>query len=259
VAFDPLTAGTTTVSAAITGFLILPTASQDITVSAPGITVGARTVGGGLQAATSVSLGASNHGGVDVVITSSNPSVMLVSPDASTAGTASITIPVADGFTSIGYYVQGVEGATGTAVVTATAQGFTDGTGTITVVQPAVQLASVTTNTTTLSPDDPFWVGVGIPNGQQTAITEWQAVRVGGSYTATVTSSDAAVGQLVTTALTGASVTVDIPEGTSNSATSVAGGGVAFDPLTAGTTTVSAAITGFLILPTASQLVTVNP
>ncbi|MEJ2237671.1 MAG: hypothetical protein P8X82_05195, partial [Gemmatimonadales bacterium] len=234
--------------------------SINVTVNpAPGITVGARTVGGGLQAATSVSLGASNHGGVDVVITSSNPSVMLVSPDASTAGTASITIPVADGFTSIGYYVQGVEGATGTAVVTATAQGFTDGTGTITVVQPAVQLASVTTNTTTLSPDDPFWVGVGIPNGQQTAITEWQAVRVGGSYTATVTSSDAAVGQLVTTALTGASVTVDIPEGTSNSATSVAGGGVAFDPLTAGTTTVSAAITGFLILPTASQLVTVNP
>ena len=81
VAFDPIAAGTSTVVASIPGFVALPTASQLVTVTAPGITTSARTVGSGLQRSTSASLGASNHGGVDVVIASSDPAVMLVSPN----------------------------------------------------------------------------------------------------------------------------------------------------------------------------------
>ena len=77
--------------------------------------------------------------------------------------------------------------------------------------------------------------------------------------TATVTSSDVAVGQLVTTALSGGTVTVDIVPGLYYSPTSVAAGGVAFDPLSTGVTMVSVAIPGFIMLPTASVSVTVNP
>ena len=44
-------------------------------------------------------LAESNHGGTTVRITSSNPALLLVSPNASTVGTASVDIPLANGMT----------------------------------------------------------------------------------------------------------------------------------------------------------------
>jgi hypothetical protein len=67
------------------------------------------------------------------------------------------------------------------------------------------------------------------------------------------------VGQLVTTALTGATVTVPIGPGQSRSPATVATGGVAFDALTAGTTAVRGTIPAFIVLPTAAVIVTVSP
>ena len=65
------------------------------------------TVGSGLQQQGSFTLGAGEHGGVSVRIESSNASVALVSPDASTPGTAFIDVPVADGSRTAYFHVQG--------------------------------------------------------------------------------------------------------------------------------------------------------
>ena len=84
--------------------------SINVTVnSIPQITVSAPTVGSGLQVGASVNLGASNHGGVTVHVQSSAPATLLVSPDATTPGTASIDVVVPNGTGSFSYYVQGVE------------------------------------------------------------------------------------------------------------------------------------------------------
>ncbi|NCG33186.1 MAG: hypothetical protein GWP44_09905 [Proteobacteria bacterium] len=69
-----------------------------------------------------------------------------------------------------------------------------------------------------------------------------------------VTSSNPAAGLLITAASPGGSgsVTVTIPVGASVSGNSVANGGVVFDPLAAGTTSISATILEFVSLPSAT-------
>ncbi len=263
VAFEPLTSGSTTLSATIPGFVSLPLATRDISVGAPGITLSNTLTGSGLQQLSSGTLNASNHGGVDVVIKSSNPQVLLISPDAVTPGTDSIVVSLTDGIGSFSYYVQGVEGVVGTvtATVNATASGFTDGTATVDVSQPALEIWDLQTSHATTDADDPFEVWVGVPNAANTAMAAYLAVRAGAPapFTATVVSSDVAVGQLVTTAQSGGTVTVQIVEGEGLSPRTVVEGGVAFDALTAGTTTVSATIPGYVILPLASRTVTISP
>ncbi|HXI21922.1 MAG TPA: hypothetical protein VNH46_12580, partial [Gemmatimonadales bacterium] len=116
-AFHPLLSGQAAVSVAAPGFTTASTnGTRTITVTQPGISLSLNypQVGSGLQESGGGSLGASNHGGVTVTLTSSLPSVLLLAPDASTPGQASIQIPVANGSTSFLFYVQGVEQATGT-------------------------------------------------------------------------------------------------------------------------------------------------
>src|SRR6185503_2295082 len=85
----------------------------------PAIALSAVTVGSGLQESTSGSLAAAAPNALTVRITSSDPAVLLVSPNASTPGAAFIDVPVSQGTTFFSYYVQGVEGAAaGTATLT---------------------------------------------------------------------------------------------------------------------------------------------
>jgi hypothetical protein len=263
VAFNPLTSGTTTVSVTIAGFIATNAATVQVTVSAPGITLFGlpRTVGAGLQVACCTArLGASNHGGVTVRLESSAPGVALLAPNATTAGTAFIEVLVPNGSTDVGFVVQGREGARGTATITASAAGFTNSTGPVTVVQAAVRLEGLSAAITTLSADAPFFVRLGTPNANNTDLAAIQEARVGGGgVTATVTNSVATVGQLVTTSSTGQQVTVPIAEGQNLSPTTVAAGGVAFDPLTSGTTTVAVTIAGFIATNAATVQVTVSP
>ncbi|MGE0161056.1 MAG: hypothetical protein AB7T31_16795, partial [Gemmatimonadales bacterium] len=144
----------------------------------PGITLGARTVGGGLQENTSFTLGVGNHGGSTVTVASSDATRVLVAPDATTPGAASFDVNVPNGTAGVGFYVQGVEGATGTASVTVSAAGFNQGSATMTVVQPGIILAGLSASTTTLSPDNQFYAYVGIPSGSS---VNAQNVRAGGS------------------------------------------------------------------------------
>lgn len=259
VAFDPLGAGTTKVCAAIAGFIATTNACHDVSVSAPAIfTSGNVTVGSGLQISRSAALGASTHGGRNVTVQSSNPAV-LIAPNRTTPGTPSITIWVGNDTASFAYWVQGKEGTTGTATITVSALGFTDGTITGTVVKPALQLSGVHDTPTSLSPSHAFRVDVGIPSSGN-AWVEPQEIRAGGvARTATVTNLDPSVAQLITTAHTGQSVSVEIAVLSKYSPDKVVDGGVAFDPLGAGTTKVCATMgPDFTATTTACANVTIS-
>jgi hypothetical protein len=270
VELDYLTTGSTVVIADIPQFRALPTDTQTVTVTAPFVTLSQLTVGGGLQHPTSGSLSSPNHGGISVVVKSSNPAVALVSPNATTPGTDSIVLAVAAGASSFSYYVQGLEGATGSVTIRATAPGFTDGTATATVVQPAVDIIFLaSTGSAASTADDPFQARVGYSNlPTNSAMTVEQEVRAGGpgALTVTVTSSNPAAGLLNTSVQTGQSqVTLTIPVGQARSPSTLATGGVTFDFVAPGTTFVVPTITGFVTVQQTSPFtqpgfqVTVGP
>jgi uncharacterized repeat protein (TIGR01451 family) len=230
-----------------------------VTVTPPAqITLNARTVGAGLQESSSGALNATGHGGVTLTLTSSDPSTVLVSPNVSTPGTASIDIEMEPGSNGFSFYVQGVEGATpGTATITASAAGFLNGTTTVTVVQPGIALTGLPTSTTAGAADIAFYAYVGTPSGSAVNI---QNVRAGSpGLTVTATSSNATAAQLVTQTQSGASVTAVIVPGLYYTPTSFAAGGFTLDPVAQGVTTISASAPGFITTQAGSVEVTVNP
>lgn len=258
--FDPIAAGTTVVSASIPGFSATTASAQTVTVTASSISLSNLTVGAGLQRGVTGFLSSSAHGGVNVVLTSSDPTKFKLAKDASTLATDQITIAVPNGSTGFTYWVAGMEGATGTPTLTAAAPGFTNGSATMTIVAPAVQISGVPANQTTLDPDDPFSVSVGIPTGTtSTAISEFQAVRAGVSpLTVTITTSQPIIGTLKTLAApSGASsVTVQVAPGSASSPGTVATGGVAFDPVSSGSTVLTPSAPGYIT--TTNGTITVN-
>jgi hypothetical protein len=247
VAFDPLNPGETTVSASAPGINLLRT--EQVTVSAPGITLFSATitVGAGLQyGAFTARLGATLHGGVTMRIRSSDPQVLLIAPDGTTAGTEFIDVFVPNGSTDVNYFVQAVEGTTGTATITASAPGFVNATGTGNVVEPGLQIESLLASVLATGGNDEFIVRVGVPNQFGTGLALAQEVRAGLTLTATITNTNGTAAQLVTLAGGAQSRSVAIPAGSSSSAGTVATGGIAFDPLATGSTTVTATIPGFV-------------
>jgi hypothetical protein len=257
VAHDPQGPGTATITATAPGIISHPTASVAVTVSAPVITLNPRTVGSGLQVANSGSLNATAHGGVTLTLTSSDPQTLLLAPDAMTAGAASIDIVIANGVQSYSFWVQGVEGATGTATVTADAQGFIDGSNTVTVVQPAIALTALPASLNAGAANDDFYALVGIPSGNGVSV---QDVRAGGTgVTVTATTSNTGAAQLVTQTASGATVTAVIAIGLYYPPTAFGSGGFALDPIAAGQTVVGVSANGFAATPAASLAVTINP
>jgi adhesin/invasin len=264
VAFRAVSGGSSTVNATIPGFVPEPgQGSQTVTISAPTIFASTSAVGAGLQRTQSVSLAATNHGGVDVVIKSLAPSVFRIGPNATTPGDDSIVVAVPDGQSNVTYVVEGVPGVadTGNASgqIEARALGFVTATVNQAVQRPAIRMAALITNTTSLSPDDPFVVQIGVLNAPGTALQEFQIPRAGTpALTATLTSSAGGVGQLVNLTGSGASRTVDIPAGQLQSPSTVAADGIAFDAVAAGQTIVSVTLPGFVQEPgQGAQTVTV--
>lgn len=261
LAVDPLTTGSTTIVATHPLFTPLPSATRSITVSTPAITTTATPVGSGLQVSRNFFLGAPQHNGVNVVVKSSAPGILKVSPNSTTPGTDSIIVFVANGGTSGTYWVQGMEGQTGSPTVTVSANGFIDGSAGFTVVQPAIELQGVPANIASGAANAAIYAQVGIPNGPLTSMNDYQELRAGGPgpLTVTFTNSSPGVVQLVTTDLTADVVTALINVGFYYSPTSVASGGVALDPLTVGTRTITASASGFVQLPGATRTVNVTP
>jgi len=255
VELDYLTTGSTVVTAAVPNFRVIAQDTVTVTVTAPFATVSATTVGAGLQVGQSGSLSSGNHGGIQVVVKSSNPGIALVSPNATTPGSDSVIVSVASGTTSFSFYVQGVEGQQGSVTIRATAPGFTDGTATLTVVQPAVDVIFLAaTGSAATTADDPFQVRVGYANSPtNSSMSVEQAVRAGAPapLTVTIQLTDSAAALLkTTTAPAGAgTVTVQIVAG---QARSVSGpvvpiaGSVSFDFLAVGQPFVVPTIPGYV-------------
>jgi hypothetical protein len=266
VAFDPLAVGSTTVT--VTGPAGVLTMSTNgvrtVTVTTPGITVNSNnvTIGAGLQKGFyAASLGGSAHGGVTVRIASSDPTIALVSVNASTAGAAFIDVPVANGSTTANYYLQGTAvGSTGDVTITASVTGFTSGSGTLHIVQPALRIENLVTSLAATAQNDEFFVRLGIPNAQNATLADLQELRVGGgNLTVNLTNSNSTAAQLVTQAGGAQTRTVVINAGQNFSPGNVPTGGVALDPLQAGSTTVTASATGFTTTTAGAVAVTITP
>lgn len=261
VSVDPLSAGTTVLSPSAPGFVTATstnTGNVTLTVRAPTINFQAGlTVGLGLQAPLSFTLETvAPAGGRTVTLTSSQPSSMLLAPDATTPGSASITVFVPAGSTSPtnGFYVQALEAQPATVTITASTPGYTDGTIPITLVQPSVQLSNVNPTYRASDANANISVYVGVGNGS--FLIALQSIRVGGATrTFTIASSNPAVAQLVNSSgPVGGTATVQIAAGQNVSPTSLATGGVQLDPQSPGTTTVAVTSPGF----TATSAATVN-
>ncbi len=267
--FDPLSTGTSTLTASIPDFITTTAGAKTVTVTVPAVTLAASlgSLAGGLQAGPfGGNLGASQHGGVTIRMTSSDPTRVLVAPDSTTPGSEFIDIPVANGSTSFTYFVQGLDWVPGssssaTVTVTASAPGFTSDTTSVVYVQPALQLASVPTTTTAAAANADFSVQVGVPTAGNAGVSPVQARRAGApDLTVTVTNSDAARAEIdLNGGLSGAqSQTAAIRAGVSGTPFN-ATGGLEFDPLSAGSTTVAASIPNFIVTTAATRSVTINP
>ena len=162
VGVRPVGVGTTSISASAAGFLDRG-ATGSFTVNGPSITVGAGSVGAGLQNRFSAVLGATNHGGVTVRISSSNTAVALISPDGAAPGSAFIDVVVPNGSQSVPFNVQGV--GNGAATITVNTPRFSDGTATFTVSPPVLRFTIGFPTLYVQSPDQPFGVSIGV-NGE---------------------------------------------------------------------------------------------
>lgn len=261
VAFHSLLSGATTVAVTVPGFISASTATRTITASQPSISVGSLTVGSGLQDNTSFTLGAPNHGDMDVTVSSSNPA-LLISPNATTAGSSSITVHVLDGAQTVGFYMQGLEGQASqvTAAVTVVAPGFTNGTSTGTVVPGAVDLQGVPASTTPFTPSSAMYARLGYAQAGNTALAVVQNLRAGGpgAPVATFTTPANGFGELRKTgSAPGTSQTVSFLAGVYYTPTDSSSGGVVFHPLANGSTTVSVTVPGFTATTAATRAVTV--
>jgi hypothetical protein len=261
VAFDGLAAGMTDVEATIPGFIQASgTNPFTVTVTEPQFTMinFPTQIGSGLQRSSfRARLSGSQHGGVTVHLESSDSNLVLLSLGRFEPGYPSLDIFVPDGSIDAGFYIQALEDTTGVAIVTATAPGFTDGNGTVTVLQPYFRLNGLITSIDTFDPSDAFTVAVGLPDGSLSYIQSFQEARGGGSgFNFTVTSSDETVGLLETSSTLDDSATVYIPPGQYSSPGAVVSGGVAFDGVGAGAVDVTASNPGFVA--TAQGTVTVN-
>ncbi len=261
VQYLALATGTTTLSVAAAGYVTLPAATGATTISTPGITIASPgTVGAGLQSYGYFYLGASRHGGDSVWIKSSNPSVALVAPNDTTPGSDSTMIFIPDGQTSSYFYVQGVDGAAGTPIVTVRANGFVDATAGVTIVQPGVQIGSVPASIASTAADVVIYGYIGVPNGSNTGLAAYQNRRAGAPpLTVTFTTTDATKATLVNSGGTGTTRTATISTGASSTAGSVATGGVALRPVAQGSATISVDSPGFVPQTTATANVNVTP
>jgi hypothetical protein len=255
---ETLTAGSTNVTASIPG-LAAALGSVAVNVAQQSISVNSVTVGAGLQTATSLSLSGSRHGGTTIRITSGDPTRVLLATNPSNAGSEFLDITVPDGSTGFTFTVQGLEGATGTVNLTASAPGFLNGSSVITIVQAAAEIINLAGTMTAGGADDPFNVRTGIPNADFQNIQTVQAVRAGSTVTATITVSPGANATLVTSGGTADTATVTVAAGASQSPNLVSAGGVAFRPLLGGSATVTVAVPGFRTIGTGTRTVTINP
>jgi len=261
VSFQPVTAGTSTLSLSTpTGFSTAPLADTQITatVTAPSITVNALTVGNGLETTGSVTLGAnvpSNALSPTLTLTSTDPTHLLLSSSPTTVGSASLTLNLTPGSSAVPtFYVQGQGLAAGPGSVnvtlTAKSAGYIDGNGTITVLPSGVEFANASFTTTTSSSPTGLFALLGVMNANLTQFVAFTGQslgpQAGASISATVSSASSNVGTITNSG----TLTWTVGGSYQSSA-------VSFQPVTAGTSTLSLSTpTGFSTAPLADTQIT---
>ena len=267
--FDPLSTGATVVTATIPGFITTAAGARTVTVVTPTINIGANlgSIGGGLQFGSfGGSLGASQHGGVTVRLTSSDPSRVLLAPNATTAGLATLDVDVPDGQIGFSFYVQGTDWIPGTSsaqpvAITITAPGFVGDSTSINYVQPALDLLSLPTTIGATAGNADFMVRIGVPAAFDTIITTQQARRAGAEpLIVTVSSGDSSVAEIDFNGGVNGDQPVTATIGPGQAATPFnTAGGLEFDPKVQGTTVVTASIPGFITTAAGTKTVMINP
>jgi hypothetical protein len=250
LAFEPIAKGSAQVTvsgpAGVLTMGLLGT--QSVTVTDPDIVPpGTVTVGAGLQLRFPVTatLNGGQHGGIDVTVTSENPSRVLLSADGVAAGAPAITIHLADGEVTLSYFVQGVENQSGQGVVTISAPGFTPAVHLVQVVPAGIEIAGLPATVPAGSPNaNSWWVQVGLPCPDPTQLCDVQNVRAGSpGFVVTVTSNDGAVLHLRSDEppATGIAVSKPIQPGWyfTNAITTGTSWGLALEPLTPGSALVT--------------------
>jgi hypothetical protein len=262
IALDGIAPGPVTVTLSSPGFLPMTTAEQVVTITAPTINItGLNTdIGAGLQSGVlTAQLSASGHGGITLFIETDDSLTAVVSDGETAAGASIVAIPVADGVANPQFYVQGVDGATATATITASAAQFVSDAVPVTIVQPAVDIVQLGSPIDVGDLPDPFQVRVGVPSAGNTLV-QFPQKRRGGAVplVAAVTTTDTTAARLATMSMSGDSVIVELAAGESQSPPNLPAGGVELQPVAEGQTIVFASIPGFIQTGAAQQTVDVT-
>ncbi len=225
--FDPMAAGTTTISMTQPAGFTAPTnRNQSITaeVTAPDISLNDLLVGEDLQDDHRVRLTQAPPDPVTIVVTVDDPGIAVISANRTTVGSGQVTFNGVDTTGNQFFYVQGLsQGSTG---ITATAPGFNDATATLTVTDSGFYISSPSSiSTTTFSNNSNINITGARLNGDGTSSSS-QEVRAGLTVEVAVSSSNTAVGEITTSP-----VSFQAGDGASST--------TQFDPMAAGTTTIS--------------------
>jgi uncharacterized repeat protein (TIGR01451 family) len=250
--FNALANGLTTVTVAgPTGVQTMSqTGVRQITVQDSAITPPPTTVvGARLMTVTGASLGVPSQGEIQVTVTSTDPTRVRVSPDPLTVGATSITIDVPVNQSFVQYYVHGIATTTSNVPITIAATGFGQTQHDVQVVTAGVEIVNLDPASSNLSAEDIDWyVQVGLPNTEGTAVQLIQLVQPGTPFVVTLSNSNATVARLrsdeppliaqtVTKPIQpGIYFTIPGPNPDPENPTQF---GLAFDPLANGTTTVT--------------------
>lgn len=244
-AFHPVGTGSATLAISEPSGFSTPTVGASITatVTSPGITAANPSVGKDLELTQANDLlGApAPSGGIAVTITSNDPSRVLIAPNATTVGSASLTVNVNGGATAIpAYFLQSLA-SSGTTTVTVSAPGYTTATKTITGQASAFWLFTSNFSTTTHSADTSLTIlSAPVVNG---ARGPTQPLRAGLSEPIVVTSSDLTIGTITLSPVTFPAGVVSVTS--------------AFHPLLAGLATVAVLPpTGFIPPPPVTNTIT---
>ncbi len=198
----------------------------------------------------SVSLSASNHGGANITVTSSNPGVILIDTLPNGPGHATIVRLVPNGQASFGIYYQALEGQTGNVNLTATEARFATGLAQVTAVKPGVEIQGVPPTLTTLSPNVNFYAQIGVLYSDSSSVARVQNTRGGGTgpLVATFTATPASVATIIDSVTPGgaATGTARIPRGFYyTNGSGPATGGVTVHPVLNGSVSIAVSIPGF--------------
>lgn len=244
-----LSEGASLIQATADGFVVVGAGQQEVAVASNGIGLAGvpAFLGSRLQTPLLVAqLEDFFHGGVTLTIASDDTNLVLVAPDPISPGAASIQFSLPNGVGSAQYVIQGREGGTGTASVTATA-GAAAGSVVFEVVQPALQLVGLPDSLEVVEPDAAFTVQTGVAAASGDSLAQRQAVRSGaGPLDISVVNELGFAAELVTSSLQADSLVVEVQEGSFQSPATVGAGGVALAPTGAGTTAVTASAPEFL-------------